>query len=189
MTAHEKSPKVLDTLEGLPKSINHNFTTVPNVSPNFDEMPNELKELNQWVAWKYEPSPGKKPGKVPYSPNGCRANVTNASTWGTYEQIEIEYLYGNYSGIGFVLNGNGIVGIDLDHCVIDGQPTPDAMEILEKSGSTYIEISPSGTGLRALGYGPQIIGTAGVENGVNTELYSSGRYLTLTGRKIGRAHV
>ena len=48
-------------------------------------------------------------------------------------------------------------------------------------GCGYVEFSPSGNGLRGFGYGPSIKGTRGQLDGVNVELYSSARYLTVTG--------
>ena len=86
--------------------------------------------------------------------------------------------------MGFALNNDGIVGVDLDKCVIDGKPDPAAVEILDSLGCSYIEYSPSGNGLRAFGYGSPVKGTRGKLNGGNVELYSAGRYLTVTGHAI-----
>jgi hypothetical protein len=83
------------------------------------------------------------------------------------------------------LNGDGLVGVDIDHCVTDGTPSGQAAALLDKLGAGYIEISPSGTGLRAIGYGEQL--TAGVNgslDGLKAEFYSTSRYLTLTGKTI-----
>ena len=40
------------------------------------------------------------------------------------------------------------MGIDLDNCIEDGKLLPWAQEIVDRFGATYIEISPSGTGIR-----------------------------------------
>jgi primase-polymerase (primpol)-like protein len=36
----------------------------------FDTIPDELKQLKQWVLWKIEIDDKGKPTKVPYKPNG-----------------------------------------------------------------------------------------------------------------------
>ena len=59
------------------------------------------------------------------------------------------------------------------------------MQLLEHLGAGYIEISPSGKGLRAFGFAPSLSqGCKGSYDGLNIELYSSERYLTLTGNAI-----
>ncbi len=56
---------------------------------SFMNIPLELRERKQWVCWRLEERHGAaKPTKMPYSPwpQGGRADVTKASTWGTFEQ-------------------------------------------------------------------------------------------------------
>ena len=54
----------------------------------------------------------------------------------------------SYTGLGFVFTREaGIVGVDIDHCIVDGALNETAAAILEKLPPTYIEVSPSGTGL------------------------------------------
>ncbi|MDO8252155.1 MAG: AAA family ATPase [Rhodoferax sp.] len=157
------------------------------VPPAFDNLPAELKKLDRWVGWRYEQKSGsEKAAKVPKITHGQGGNAssTNPVTWGTFAQAEAAYMDGGLSGVGIVLNGDGLVGVDLDHCVIDGVPSAKAMALLDKLGAGYIEVSPSGTGLRALGYGEQIKGVNGSLGGLKAEFYSSGRYLTLTGQTI-----
>jgi primase-polymerase (primpol)-like protein len=48
----------------------------------------------------------------------------------------------------------------------------------------YIELSPSGNGLRGFGYGDPMKGTRGLIDGNRAELYTGGRYLTVTGHTI-----
>ena len=80
-------------------------------------------------------------------------------------------------GVGFVLNGDGIVCLDLDHC-LDGGLSDLAARVLELAGPTYVEVSPSGDGLHVWGYGE--IGRGRRVGGV--EAYGTGRYLTVTGK-------
>ena len=146
------------------------------IKPDFNLIPTDLKKLHQWVIWKG--------AKVPYI--AClphrKANVTNPSTWSTFDDAKIAYFSGRFDGVGFVLNGNGIVGVDLDNCVFDGQPTQQAMDLMERIGCSYIEISPSGTGLRGFGYcNSEPNRKKGIHDGISVELYSSKRFLTVTG--------
>lgn len=156
------------------------------VPPAFANLPAELKQLDRWVGWLYTENGTPKPTKVPKCTNGKPGNAssTNPATWSTYEQSLTAYQKGGLSGVGIVLDGDGLVGIDLDHCVTDGVPSKKAMALLDKLEAAYIEVSPSGTGLRALGYGEQIKGVNGSLDGLKAEFYSTGRYLTLTGKTI-----
>lgn len=170
--------------------MNETQASIPTVflEPQFHNIPQELRLLDRWVVWKYEPrKPGEQPGKIPYTPGqrNKRASSTNPTTWSTFAQAEVAYRAGGVSGIGIVLNGDGLVGVDIDHCVIDGVPSEKAMALLDKLGATYIEISPSGTGLRAIGYGEQLdAGVNGMLDGLKAEFYTTARYLTLTGMFI-----
>jgi AAA domain len=158
------------------------------IKPQFHNIPPELCKLDRWVTWNFEPrKPGEAPGKIPYasaSPN-TRASSTDERTWGSFEQTKAAYSMGGRTGVGIVLNGDGLVGVDIDHCITDGKPSAKAMGLLDKLGATYIEVSPSGTGLRAIGYGEQLdAGVNGSLDGLKAEFYSTGRYLTLTGNAI-----
>ena len=149
------------------------------LTPIFENIPQELKKLNRWVVWKDD--------KIPYDPHctNSKAATNRPNSWGTFEQAHVAFEEGGWLGMGFVLNGDGIVGVDLDDCVLDGKPSPEALAILEELEAGYIEISPSGSGLHAFGYGENLKkGVNRVYNNVNVELYSSKRYLTLTGHTI-----
>jgi len=86
-------------------------------------------------------------------------------------------------GVGFVLNGDGIAAIDLDHCVTDEGLEPWAADIVARCAGTYIELSPSGTGLHIFGYATVGHG----RRGVGVEVYDRGRYFTVTGNVWGSA--
>lgn len=146
--------------------------------PDFSAMPAELCRVPRWVVWKGP--------KVPYcaTASNSTASVTEPNTWATFDQAQTAYEEGGYSGVGFVLSGDGIVGVDLDKCVHAGEPAPAALGLLDRVGCKYVELSPSGTGLRGFGYGDNITGRRGQLDGVNVELYASKRYLTVTGRPI-----
>lgn len=150
------------------------------IAPDFDAIPAELRALPRWVVWK--------DAKVPYCPTAVnsKASVTDPGTWASFAQAQTAYEESDYRGVGFVLNGDGIVGIDLDKCVQAGIAAPAALALLDRIGCGYTELSPSGTGLRGFGYGESLDGKRkkGILNGLNVELYSSARYLTVTGRPL-----
>ena len=76
------------------------------------------------------------------------------------------------------------MGVDLDDCVDHDNPDPKAIAILDRIGCRYIEISPSGRGLRSFGYSKPEIRRKGILDGIKVELYSRGRYLTVTGHVL-----
>lgn len=157
------------------------------LTPDFEAIPDELRRLDRWVCWDL-----RQGSKVPCDAklvNAC-ASSTDETTWASFTQACSAYLEREgdedaYSGVGIVLNGDGLVGVDIDHCVTDGVVDPSAINLLERLGATYIEMSPSGTGLRAFGYGESLdTGCKGTVDGLAVELYSTARYLTVTGRAI-----
>jgi hypothetical protein len=149
------------------------------LQPQFDNFPKELQRHHQWVVWK-----GKK---IPYDPTRLKskANVNDPYSWGSFNQADAAYSEGGWLGVGFVLTGNGIAGVDIDKCVIDGVPKTEALQLLTDMGATYVERSPSGNGLRAFGLVKHsITGVRGKHDGLSVELYTQGRYLTVTGHVI-----
>lgn len=148
------------------------------MQPDFFAMPTELRSLPRWVVWKG--------AKVPYCATAVnsKASTIDPDTWAPFPAAQTAFEEGGYSGVGFVLNGDGIVGVDLDKCVHAGEPAPAAMSLLDRVGCRYIEISPSGNGLRGFGYGANIKGRRGILDGLHVELYSTARYLTVTGHVL-----
>ncbi len=89
------------------------------LSPEFDNIPDELKSRSQWLLWRLETRAGQTT-KVPYQPDGCKAAVDKPATWIDYETAKTAYLKGNikFDGVGFVLTAaDPIVGVDLDKCL------------------------------------------------------------------------
>jgi hypothetical protein len=171
-TENEKAP--------FAEQLQHDqILKVAMLQPKFENFPKELKCFDQWVVWK-----GKK---IPYDPTrlNSKANVIDPYSWGSFNQADAAYSEGGWLGVGFVLSGNEIAGIDIDKCVIDGEPNKEALQLLADLDAPYIEFSPSGNGLRAFGFSNQsITGVRGQLDGLSVELYTKGRYLTVTGRFI-----
>lgn len=144
---------------------------------NFNAIPEELRELNCWCLWKYEDIGAKKPTKVPYQPNGKHADVTDARTWASFQDVFNCFNAGGYSGIGFIFSVNHpYFVIDLDDTQGDQQAFERQLKIY-KEFDTYSELSPSGRGIHLIGIGKVPSGRR--RNFI--EVYSSERYITFTG--------
>ncbi|MGB3943222.1 MAG: DUF3987 domain-containing protein [Methanothrix sp.] len=145
--------------------------------------PAALKEVEGWILWKYTLVNGKWT-KPPFNEDGKKIDAHDPTEWMTFSQAVQAYHRGGFDGIGLSLNAmEALAGVDLDHCVKDGKIEPWALEIVEELGS-YVEISPSGGGLRILGYGK--LRREGRKKG-NVEVYDGGRYLTFTGHRLDSA--
>jgi hypothetical protein len=110
-------------------------------------------------------------------------NRQGPATWTTLADALICAEKYHYSGIGFMFTAeSGIVGIDIDHCLENGKPNEIAANILAHLPPTYIEISPSGTGLHIFLRGT--LPSGGNRNSKNgVEMYAASRYFTMTGNK------
>jgi primase-polymerase (primpol)-like protein len=149
----------------------------------FESIPAELKLLKRWVVWKMETRVGKST-KVPYVAFATdrRASSTDSDTWSSFADARDALAAKRADGIGFCL-GDGYIGIDLDACrdPETGKRSEDADHILAGMKS-YAEASPSGKGIHIL-----IKGTLpdGWRKLGPIEIYSDGRYFTMTGEKVG----
>jgi hypothetical protein len=142
----------------------------------------ELARRPAWVCWR-QMHKGDKFTKVPHTPAGSPASSTDSRTWSSYREcFAAAYVTGLHDGIGRVLTGDGIVGIDLDKCVApSGEVAPWAAKLVH-SLPTFWEQSPSGAGLHAWcrGHWP----TDGNKRG-GIEVYRRRRYLTVSGQHLG----
>jgi putative DNA primase/helicase len=159
-------------------------TAIP-CPPNL-AVPDDLAERDQWVLWRRELVSGRET-KVPYSIRGSRASSTNPRDWGDFQNALRIWRRRpeQYAGLGFVFSAHDpFVGIDLDDCLdADGNLKAWAQGIVERFSDTYIEISPSGEGLKIWAKGQLPGNVAGVELGDGQiEMYDRSRYFTVTGR-------
>ncbi len=149
-------------------------------------IPRELIEKKIWVDWRLTPAPdGGKDRKVPICPMTGRAAKSNdPATWGTYEQAADAKDRYFYTGIGFMfVKEDGYVGVDIDHCYDPqtGTFSEVAQAVMAKQ-PTYIEFSPSGTGVHLLFKGVKPKGACKNQE-LGIEMYDSGRYFTVTGKQ------
>ena len=153
---------------------------------DISEFPQELTSLPIWCAWKLVHKPGKaKPDKVPVSPhNGSSSGWTDIGFCSTAEQA-ITYAESNKKlhGVGVVLFPEyGLAGGDLDRCVVDGQISQKARDIIE-TADTYTETSPGLSGLRFIAKGT-FGGFTGNNQKEGVEFYEDRRFLTMTGMHL-----
>lgn len=137
-----------------------------------------LKAINQWVVWREEEG-----RKVPYdAKTGRRASSTNPRTWVDYEQAKASYEGDpSIAGVGFVFTENdGLVGIDVDKCVGDGELNEIGRYVYEQFCGTYIEFSPSGKGLHVIGWATKMRGMRTKDDSIGLEVYDRGRFFTVT---------
>lgn len=145
----------------------------------------ELKTYPNWIGWKIINRRNKsgeiKKVKLPMNPHtGRAASHNNPDTWGTIQEACHAVRIHRWIGPGFVFDGNGIVGIDLDKC-LNGSMDKWASDIIRVCNS-YTEISPSGKGVHIFVRG--VIPRALKRNGAGIEIYSTKRYFTMTGNHI-----
>lgn len=143
---------------------------------NYNNIPEELRLLNQWLVWQYVDIGAAKPTKIPYNARtGKLAATDDPISWCTFE--EAVAASHNYSGIGFVFTKNDpYTFIDLDATNGDTAAYDRHKTIFEEFNS-YSEVSPSGFGLHIIikGHIPKGRRRSFVE------IYSDGRYATMTG--------
>jgi hypothetical protein len=158
----------------------------PPAQPEFpNKALDELRSRPQWVAYRHKYRKRGKPTKPPVNPHtGRDASNANPNEWGTYLQALRRMQADHLPGVGYVLTpDDDITGIDLDNVrdSFTGKIKPWARELL-KLAETYAEVSPSYRGIRLFVRGK--IPEAVVCHEARVEVYSRGRYLTVTGRHI-----
>lgn len=155
------------------------ITEIGKMGVLWENIPEKLKIERRWVCWKFEQRGGKMT-KVPYTPTGRRAKSNDSKTWYSFKECRTAVENGLFDGVGFQLDGSGIVGIDVDHCKdTAGNWSAAAADIIEELNS-YTEISPSGDGIHIFVYGTKF-GDRSKNAATGVEIYDTGRFLTVTG--------
>lgn len=146
--------------------------------------PESLKPLPIWGLWKLEEDQNGRMTKVPYSAlYSGRASSTNPLSWTQFEQAE-KVLWDNpnkYNGVAlFISQANGLVFIDLDHCIFeDGSISELASLVTNAFSDQFIERSQSGTGIHIITMG---IFPRNIKNSkAGIEIYQDKRFVALTG--------
>lgn len=149
----------------------------------YEFIPQELKELNNWVCWKAVPDEKSHSGisKIPVNPyTGGMAQSNNPSTWSDFEtavRVSVDF-----AGIGFMFS-NGYFGVDLDDIKNDiedfknGNHDNIIGEFIETLQS-YTELSYSGNGIHIICKGKL---PEGRRRNNKVEMYDTGRFFVMTG--------
>ena len=121
--------------------------------------------------------------------NSRSASSTNPATWADFLTVQDAYQENpdRFSGIGFVFSeDDNLVGIDLDDCYALTPPLAGfknaAMQHLASQVDGYMEISPSGTGVKIFTRSAPFASHA--DHSIGFEAYSKGRFFTVTGQHI-----
>ncbi len=143
---------------------------------NLNNIPNELKNLPQWVCTKGD-------SKVPkVALRDSPASSTNSDTWSSFQDAYLSVTGHYHDYVGFVFNDNGIVGIDIDDGHDEyGLMSELAADIIGKCGS-YTEKSKSGRGFHILLKGD--LPFKGKNNLKGVEIYKTARYFIMTGDTV-----
>jgi len=154
----------------------------------FQNIPLGLRSVPRWTLWNYVligEGDTQRWSKLPVQPTGKAASSTNATTWTDFLSAEAAYLTGRFDGIGFVFTGDDhIIGVDLDDCFDDvsNQFTNAELKGIADGIQGYMEISPSGTGVKIFTLAD--LQGAHVDHDKGLEIYPKGRYFTVTGHKL-----
>ncbi len=153
---------------------------------HINNIPEELKELKNWLVWRLEDTGRDKPAKVPYSVHGGRGKTNDPATWGGFSEAAALCEREGYNGVGFVFTSTPYVGIDIDGCIdpATGEISQEAADIIETAQS-YTEVSQSGRGFHIILRGKL---PEGKRRQGPFEMYGGGspRYFALTGNVWGR---
>jgi P4 family phage/plasmid primase-like protien len=167
--------------------------TKPTCLPvQFENIPIELKRIPRWVLWRLVEvgdEGNKKWSKLPTQLTGLPASSTNPKTWTDFIAVQDAYQSNpdRFDGIGFVFSEeDNLVGIDLDDVYqydgLSGSFTNAAMQQLAEQVDGYMEVSPSGTGVKIFTRSNPF--AAHKDHAIGFEAYSKGRYFTVTGHKL-----
>lgn len=156
---------------------------------DFNNIPLALKKIPRWVLWRFVEvgeDDNKRWSKLPLQASGKAASSSRPETWTDFIEAEAAYQTGKFDGVGFVFDGSDqLVGIDLDDCydVAAGAFTNPQAKAIADSVDGYMEVSPSGTGVKIFTLAD--LGAAHVDHGIGLEVYPRGRYFTVTGAHLG----
>lgn len=150
-----------------------------------NNLPMELRQLPQWVCVDMTPREDGLPKKFPINPrNGRMADVTDPSTWGTFE----ECVRTGSKTIGFVFTKDDPYSVidldDKDHDPATPEQKARHQKLLD-AFETYTELSVSGKGYH-------IIAKGWIGGGLKRdkiELYSHSRYMIMTGNVTRNAPI
>lgn len=164
----------------------HVFQAIPDCLAQY-------RNAKRYCLWRWTP---KGDGgdfswiKPPYRKPDSWGSVSDPSDWMMRETAE--GLARKFSiGLGLMLYGlEGLVALDLDNCIdAEGNVAEWAQQLVDKCGS-YVELSPSGSGLRILGICLKLdsidMSVKRPDSGKLEVFHNTERYITITGIPYGK---
>ena len=154
---------------------------------NYDNIPQELKNLPQWSVYKtYLDKDTHKTKKIIISPTTSKfAHCNDSTTWTDFETATTYAQKYNYVGLTFALTKD-ILFVDLDNAIdFDNQTiSPKSQQILSQLPNTYTEKSISGKGIHILCKGnlPTDCYHRNDKDGI--EIYDTNRFICMTGNLL-----
>ena len=149
--------------------------------------PQELLGRKQWVNWRLIPDKdGGKDKKMPFNPlSGKVAASNNPATWTDYATAADALERYGFTGLGFMFTkDDGLVGVGVDHCYDpETKAFNDTAKAIIARQPTYMEFSPSGTGIHLFFKGT-MPGTGNKNTKTGVEMYEHTRYFTMTGNRL-----
>jgi hypothetical protein len=153
-----------------------------------------------WVLWRWEMRKNKKTGETKRTKPLLQARdpskyakSDDPTTWADFDTALAAYRASKADGIGLCMFNSNLVAFDVDDCrdLNTGTIEPAARRLIERAKS-YVEITPSGTGLRIIGTGsgPPVQRKQAVPgaNGMTIETYrNTKRYIVVTGNALPEA--
>lgn len=150
-------------------------------------VPDEIRTVKGWLMWRLEHHEGEeRPRKVPYYVNGQRrhgrqGDPADREALTTFDAARAAAARKGMDGVGLALLPEwGLVALDFDKCIVNGELHPEVAEIAAQS---YAEYSPSGTGVRVLFKG-NLLNRKSFEGGYGFETFSTRGFVTVTGNVL-----
>lgn len=159
---------------------------VPIAAPTPEcAIPAAMRAARRWLLWRAVPDDSPKGHrKVPFYASGLVRqgeldSPQDVAQFVGYDEACRAVAAGNYTGLAFALgpdgSGNCWQGFDADNM------PPNLIDSVRNSTPGYTEVSPSGHGFHAIGYGRHFRTLA--SNGSNVEAYAGSRFFTVTGAR------
>jgi hypothetical protein len=161
-------------------------------------IPTPLRPLKRWTAW--EARPKTLEDGTPKVDKKPASRTDDPTTWRTLDEALEDAPPPERGGIGLILTRRpgvedaGVWAGDVDKCrdPKTGALTPTGQAIFDAAAGLYVEVSPSGRGLRILGSGGVPTDLAEFLNrtaGVEFYAGASSRYVTITGAVLNGAGI
>jgi hypothetical protein len=145
-----------------------------------DNVPEVMKKQCAWVGYITKPN-GQRMDKIPMDVmKGIPAKSNDPETWTDFDTALDLAVQRRYDGVGFMFS-SPFGGIDIDHCVQDGQISEMAKDVL-RTMNIYAEYSPSGKGIHLIFMGEIKQNRRVTAKGL--EIYTKGRFFTVTGDRL-----